>query len=231
MAENHLYGSELPEYRDPGGWEGNFGELPDDLREVGDPSEPGSPSVGVTGEGDHYALTGGADRNFVQPVPPVQATKFVGVNALPRYNYESFRSQRFEQIGYGVLLPTSGNTFTNLATFNIPATFAGMLTGFTQWIGDASAYLKSNGTQDDITWRITVNDALAFSYGALHGIVSTATHEGKLFVILNENTSVTIAATNNIPAGSFGAKAIPVRATISGYQFPLDEIDDIFRNK
>lgn len=242
MADIKLFGSELPEYQEPGGWKGNFGELPDDLREVGEPSGPdpgglpgpqpfAEPGPTPPAEHDGYATTGGADRQYVEPVPPMAATRFVGVNFLPRYNFESFRSQRFEQIGGALLLPTSGTVFTPLASFTVPSAFAGVLTGITQWIGDASSYLKNDGSPDDITWRITVNDALVFNYGSLRFTISTATQEAKMFVVLNENAVVTISASNTITTGSFGARNIPVRGSISGYQFPIDEVDDIFRNR
>lgn len=206
-----------------------LGDLPEDLRGSGPISIPGVPYVF---EGDSYAYGGGSYRTYVEPIPSIASEiKFTAISYLPRFNYESFRSQRFFQFGRAVLAPSSGNTFTTLATVNIPQGVAAVLTGIGQWIGDATAYKKADGTADDVSWQISVSGTGAFGYSNFSIMVSTLEAEGKMFIIASENTSIVFTATNTQTVGSFGAHDIPVTGYVTGHQFPIDELDDIFRNR
>jgi len=218
--------SELPEYH-------GLGEVPEDLRNVGAESIPMPRSAGVF-ESDGYTPPFSGGSTTLNPAPPPNAPSSIIVSSLPRQNYESFRSQRFRINGFspvGGIAPSSGTIFTTIASRLIPGGFAGVLTGLGQFIADASAYDKVNGTPDDITWRITVGGTPAFDYGNLNQKISDLDQECKLYVIITENTLVELAVTNSIISGSFGARNIAVSGFLTGYQFPMDELDDSFRNR
>lgn len=208
---------------------GGFGDLPEDLRGSGPVSIPGVPYVF---EGDAYAYGGGSYRTYVEPIPSVASDiKFTAISYLPRFNFESFRSQRFFQFGRASIAPSTGNTFTTLATITIPQGVAGVVTGLGQWIGDATAYQKADGSADDVAWQISVSGTGAFGYANFSLIISTLEQESKLFLIASENTVITLSATNNQTVAGFGTHDIPVTGYITGHQFPIDELDDIFRNR
>lgn len=208
---------------------GGLGELPDDLRVVGPHSIPGIPDIF---EGDGYSFKGGANRPNLEPIPNLQTEmKVVGINYLPRANYPSFRSQRIFQFGRATLAPSSGNTFSTLASFEIPDGFAAVITGLGQWIGDPTAYQKPNGDEDDVRWRITVAGSGVFDYSNFQVVISSLTQEAKLFFVAGEGITVELSASNDQPVGSMGSSDIPVAGYLTGHQFPIDELDDIFRNR
>lgn len=224
---------------------GDFGELPEDLRGSGAVSMPdGSYIPGY--EADTYSTAGGAYRPFMEPIPGAltNAVSFTAVNYLPRANYESFRSQRF--FGWGVaLLPPDGVFYpllVDVATLPpsppqtassgpliVPVGYAAVISGIRQFIGDATAFQKSNGQPDDITWRVEAGSTPIFSFGNIPLIMSAMDQEAHLFSIANESTSIQVSA-RNTSAGSL-ARNIAIQVILSGHWFPIDEMDDIFRNK
>lgn len=213
-----------------------FGDLPEDLRSMGPVSEDGKNySYTRLWEGDNFAFPAGTpgDRQFMEPIPEGfgPTANVSEIRFLPRYNYESFRSQQTLASGLATLSPSSGATFTTLASFTVPAGFSGVLTGIAQWIGDATAYNKPDGTADDVSWRIVVGGTGAASYSSISLMLSDLTSVHRLYVILNESITIELSATNNIASGSFGARSIPVKGYLIGYQFPIDEVDDIFRSR
>jgi len=241
---------EFTQREDSFGGFGDFAELPEDLRGI----MPGSntdPTAFVNFELDAFQTFGGSDRAFVEPIPGAfgnQSSTWTGINYLPRHNYESFRSQRFFIAGSALVPPTGGAAYTDLlvdiaslppnspqisssGVYTIPAGYAGVITGLRQWIGDATAFQKPSGADDDITWRITAGDAAAFSFGNFPCLISSLDNEARLFVIVTEGVQLQLSVTNTILAGSQGARSIPVKGALTGHQFPIDELDDIFRNR
>jgi len=227
---------------------GDFGELPEDLRGAGALSLPdGTFLPGL--EADIYSTVGGAYRPFMEPIPGglVNPVNFTAINYLPRMNYESFRSQRF--IVYGVaLLPPDPTAFVPLlvdiatlppgspqtassGVLNVPSGYAAVITGLRQFIGDSSAYQKSNGQPDDIHWRVEVGGTQIFSFGNFPLLMSSMEIEAKLFTIANESTTIQVSAMNAISTSDPLARNIAVQAILTGHWFPIDELDDIFRNR
>ena len=209
-----------------------FGELPTDLRNLGPEALSGSPPL-FTFEADGYATNGGAERRVLNSIPPPISTAetFRAISYLSRANFESFRSLRFFGRGTQVLSPSSGTTYVTIASVTIPPTWAGVVTSFGQWIGDPTAYNKPDGSQDDISWKIIINDSTVFNYDGFPYVISSLDNPAKLFIPVGEGNTISIQATNNMAVGSFGAKDLAVKAVLFGHQFPLDEIDDVFRNK
>lgn len=224
---------------------GEFGELPEDLRGAGAISLPDGTYIPGS-EYDSYSTSGGAYRPFMEPIPGALTNpiSFTAVNYLPRANYESFRSQRF--IGWGTaLLPADGIYYpllVNIATLPpsppqlsssgplvVPVGYAAVITGIRQFIGDATAFQKSNGEPDDIEWRIEAGSTAIFSFGNIPLMMSAMDQEAHLFSIANENTSMQVSA-RNTSTGSL-ARDIAVQAILTGHWFPIDEMDDIFRNR
>lgn len=236
-----------------------FGELPEDLRGMGPVSMPDG--TFLTGsEGDIYSTSyttgfsaGGGIidpfRGTIVPVPGSYSNQFnfSAINYLPRANFESFRSQRFFS-GGSAFLPADPTSFVNLMVNTstlppgspvtassgellVPQGYAAVITGLRQWVGDANSFQKSDGSPDDIVWRITAGGAPVFNFGNFPVMISSLDNEAKLFIIANENTTITLEVKNNLAAGSPGARNIPVKGFITGHWFPVDEINDIFRNR
>lgn len=246
MADLEFTERENPDFSDFSG----FGELPEDLRATGPITLPdGSFYPGL--DGDMYSLSGGATRPFVEPIPGVfgQSTTgaFEAISYFPRANAPSFRSQRFILAGEA-LLPPDPTTFVDLlvdiaslgpsppqtvstGVFTIPQGFAGVITGVSQWVGDATAFQKPNGAADDITWRVAAGGTPVFNFGNVPCLLSTLGNEAEMFVIVNENTVIQASARNNIDSSDSLARDIPVKIIVTGHQFPVDELDDIFRNR
>ena len=172
---------------------------------------------------------------------------FSAINYLPRANFESFRSQRFFA-GGSALLPPDPTTFVNLmqdtsllpptdplryssGPLLVPQGFAAVITGLRQWIGDADAFQKVDGEPDDIVWRITAGGAAVFNFGNFPIMISSLDNEAKLFVIATESTNITLEVKNNIDPSSTEARPIAVKGALTGHWFPMDELDDIFRNR
>lgn len=230
----------------------DFGELPEDLRNVFPPSAPGGDTYlypqFYTAEGDSYS-TGGADRAFVQPIPSVFSNRldFTAISYFPRANHESFRSQRFFAFGSALLPPvgTSGaftELFVNPATLAspnietsgtllVPQGFAAVITGMRQWIGDVNAFNKPNGQPDDIKWRVTLGATPAFNLGNIPLVLSSLIQDARLFTIVTENTPIQLSVRNELDSSSQRARDIAVKGVITGHWFPIDELDDIFRNR
>jgi len=201
-----------------------------DLEHLGEIGELGEPNLRGLGPAPALNLPVTFDQtNFTRT--GASLAEFTATSVLPRSNYESFRSLRLFKPGVAVLAPSSGATFSSLSSFTIPGGFAAVITGLGQWIGDASAYNKSNGDPDDITWRITINNSPVFDYGSFRYVISTLEKEAKLYFIAAEDSIVELLATNNIVVGSPGAHDIAVKGFLTGHQFPMDEINDIFRNR
>ena len=236
-----------------------FGELPEDLRGMGPVSMPdGSYMPGM--EGDVYAtsyttgfITGDGlvdpFRGIISPVPGAYSNQFnfSAINYLPRANFESFRSQRFFS-GGSAFLPADPTTFVNLMVDTassppgdpvkfssgpllVPQGFAAVITGLRQWIGDANSFQKSDGSPDDISWRVTAGGAGVFNFGNFPVMISALDNEAKMFIIVTENTNITLEVKNNIATSSPGARSIAVKGALTGHWFPMDEIDDVFRNR
>lgn len=222
-----------------------FGDLPEDLRATGPVSIP---DVGyVIGSGQEVYGTpygGGAHRATMEPIPPglFNTVKFTAINYLPRFNFESYRSQRFFAAG-SAYLPSDSATFVNLlvdsvsspqthstGSLTVPGGYAAVITGLRQWVGDATAVRKSNGEEDDIVWRVTVAGSSVFQLGNLPYVISDMTEEAKLFIIVNERSQIQLSVKNNIASSSNEARKIPVQGALTGHWFPIDELDDIFRN-
>lgn len=227
------------------GFEG-FGELPEDLRGAGAISLPdGTYLPGM--ELDGYSTNGGAYRTFMEPIPGAltNPVSFTAVNYLPRSNYESFRSQRFLWFGTALIPPNPAvfvPLFINPATIivsspqrstagilAVPAGYAAVITGLRQWVSDSSAYQKDDGEPDDITWRIEAGSTSLFSLGNFPILMSSMSVEAHLFSIVNESTTIQLSVKNN-STGPL-ARNIAVQGVLSGHWFPIDEMDDIFRNK
>jgi len=247
MAEQEFTERELPDFSGLG----EFGELPEDLRGMGPISLPdGSFLPGF--EGDVYQTGfGGSYRSFVEPIPPSLSgaqVSFSAINYLPRANYESFRSQRFFAFG-AALLPPDPTVFVDLlvdattviapgspqtgssGVLFIPQGFSAVITSLGQWIGDASAFQKPDGSPDDIAWSVEAGGTPVFGYGNFPCMVSSLDEHTKMFAIVNENTPIQVSVKNNIAPTAIGARSIAVKVVIFGHQFPIDELDDIFRNR
>jgi len=244
-AEREFTERELPDFS---GF-GEFAELPEDLRGMGPISLPdGSFLPGF--EGDIYQTTGGAYRSFVEPIPPSLSgaqVSFSAINYLPRANFESFRSQRFFAFG-SALLPPDPTGFVDLfvdiaslapgapqkassGPLAIPAGFSAVITGFGQWIGDATAFQKPNGDADDIAWRIQAGGTPIFNFGNFPCVISSLDNHAKMFAVVNENVPIQVGVKNCIASSDTFARSIAVKAILFGHQFPIDELDDIFRNR
>lgn len=245
MADREFTERELPDFS---GF-GEFGELPEDLRGMGPISLPdGTFLPGF--EGDIYSTIGGATRAFVEPIPPTLSgaqVDFSAISYLPRANFESFRSQRFFAYG-SALLPPDPTAFVDLfvdisslpsgspqtgssGPLTIPQGFAAVITSFGQWIGDSNAYQKPNGDPDDIAWSVQAGGTTIFNYGNFPCMISTLNNPTKMFAIVNENTQIQVSVKNCLASSDTDARDIPVKAVIFGHQFPVDEIDDVFRNR
>jgi hypothetical protein len=227
------------------GFEG-FGELPDDLRGAGSISLPdGTYIPGM--EADSYSTSGGAYRTFMEPIPGAltNPVSFTAVNYLPRSNFESFRSQRFIWYGTALIPPNPAvyvPLFINPATITttspqrssagvllVPVGYAAVITGIRQWVSDSSAYQKNDGEPDDITWRVEAGSTSIFSLGNFPVLMSTMSEEARLFSIVNESTTMQLSVRNST-SGPL-ARSIAVQAVLTGHWFPIDEMDDVFRNK
>jgi len=227
-----------------------FGELPDDLRGMVPTQLPDGTFIPGF-EMDSYALFGGAHRQFVEPIPGEYGNQFgfTAINYLPRANFPSFRSQRFYSHGMALLPPVgpSGDftdLFVDLASLPpsspqtvssgeklVPTGFAAVLTGISQWIGDATAFQKTDGSPDDITWRVVLGGSAAFDLGNIQCLLSTLTEEQELFVIAVEDTPIQFSVRNSIDPSDPLARDIAVKGQITGHWFPMDELDDAFRNR
>jgi hypothetical protein len=194
--------------------------------------------------------TGGAERGFLTPIPSgmsTQSAAWSSIRYLPRANYESFRSQRF--FGYGrALLPPDPTAFIDLMVdetslqpgaavtetggiLAVPSGYAAVITGFRQWVGDANAFNKPSGSPDDLVWRITAAATPIFLQGNIPAVFSTLANEAKEFAIVTESTAISVGVQNRVSPSDPLARSIPVAALITGHWFPMDELDDIFRNR
>ena len=188
-------------------------------------------------------------RSSITPVPGSLSNQFSfsAINYLPRANFESFRSQRWFS-GGSALLPPDPTTFVDLMVDTaltpptdpvkfssgpllVPQGFAAVITGLRQWIGDANAFQKPDGSPDDIVWRVTGGGAAVFNFGNFPVMISALDNEAKMFVIVTENTNITLEVKNNVTSGAPNARPIAVKGALTGHWFPIDELDDIFRNK
>jgi hypothetical protein len=209
-----------------------LGELPDDLRSTGPWSAERDSGGAFLFEGDAFSSYGGAFRTGLEPLPSFTSTTAGDiVKGLPRQNYESFRSQQFFGRGALILAPSSGTTFTALFSLTVPQGFAAVITLMGQCVLDASAYNKADGTLDDVIWRVTVAGSPIFSYGNFPFVISSGANQSKMFAVIQENTTIELQASNSLVVGSFGARNIPVSGFLLGHQFPVDEVDDMFRNR
>lgn len=225
-----------------------FGDLPDDLRNTTPLIMPDKSFVPPI-ESDGYSLNGGADRPYLDAIPPAFASeiRFQAINYLPRANYESFRSQRFFAGGVA-LLPSDPTVFVDLLVDTaslppgaavsystgpllVPGGFAAVITGIRQWIGDTTAYQKLNGQPDDIFWKVTAGSTSIFEFGNFPFLISSMSEEGHMFAIANEGTNIQLSVRNNIDPSDPLARDIPVQAVLTGHWFPIDELNDIFRNR
>jgi hypothetical protein len=188
-------------------------------------------------------------RSSIAPVPGSYSNQFnfSAINYLPRANYESFRSQRFFA-GGTALLPADPTSFVDLiddtsvlppgaplkfssGILTVPQGFAAVITGLRQWIGDANAYQKPTGEPDDIVWKISAGGAAIFNFGNFPLVISSLDNEAKLFAIANESTTIQLSVKNNVATSSVFARNIAVKGALTGHWFPMDEIDDVFRNR
>ena len=128
------------------------------------------------------------------------------------------------------LPPGSPVTFSS-GVLLVPQGFAAVITGLRQWIGDANAFQKADGSPDDVVWRITAGGAPVFNFGNFPVMISALDNEAKLFIIATENTTITLEVKNNIPTTSPVARNIAIKGFLTGHWFPMDEINDIFRNR
>lgn len=252
MSEKDFTEREFSDFKGFGG----FGELPDDLRGAGSISVPGG--TGFAYEGDVYGSVygGGSVRAFVEPIPAGMGQQFsyAAINYLPRANAESFRSQRFFAYGSALLTPADTGSgiaeafvdlFVDMSTLTpgspqtnssgpliVPQGYAAVITGLRQWIGDASAFQKPDGQEDDVVWRITAGGTPLFAMGNFPVVISAMDNEAKLFAIANESTSIQLSVKNTLDvATDYNARNLPVQGVITGHWFPIDELDDIFRNR
>lgn len=224
-----------------------FGELPDDLRGMGENSTPCHTTPG--NERDIYTTNGGASRDTLAPTAnpvPDNCCPSIAINYLPRFNFESFRSQRFYAGGTALLppdntfydflvnpatlLPSSPVKFT-MGILAVPVGYAAVITQVGQWIGDPTAFQKLNGQPDDIVWRVQTGGTSVFNWGAFNFVISAMDNEAKFYTIVNEATTIQISVKNTLTPSSPLARSIPVQFIIKGYWFPMDELNDIFRNK
>ena len=167
---------------------------------------------------------------------------------MPRANFPSFRAQRFFLRGSAQLPASGGTSFTDLfvdlstlppgspqtassGVYVVPSGFAAVLTGLMQWVGDATAVQKPDGSPDDITWRVSSGRTPVFGYGNFPCLISALDSEAEMFAVLTEGTELQLAASNTIVAGSSNDHIIAVKGALTGHQFPMDELDDIFRNR
>jgi len=199
-------------------------------------------SVGIVGAVDPF-------RASLSPVPGSYSNqfRFTAINYLPRANFESFRSQRFFA-GGSALLPADPTTFVDLiadtsilppgsplrfssGVLEVPQGFAAVITGLRQWIGDANAFQKSTGEPDDIVWKISAGGAAIFNFGNFPFVISSLDNEAKLFAIANESTTIQLSVKNNVSTSSSFARNIAVKGALTGHWFPVDELDDMFRNR
>ena len=128
----------------------------------------------------------------------------------------------------------------------VPGAFGAVITGFKQWIGDSNAYQKPTGEPDDIQWRISTAGSTSVdlasaptgSHSTVPLIISSFTEDAKLFIVATEGFPIQLNVMNIIAPLNSGptvwgnnARSIPVHGSLSGYWFPLDELDDVFRNQ
>jgi hypothetical protein len=126
--------------------------------------------------------------------------------------------------------PTDPVKFSS-GPLRVPQGFAAVITGLRQWIGDANAFQKADGSPDDIIWRVTAGGAAVFNFGNFPVMISALDNEAKMFVIVTEDTNITLEVKNNILPTSTDARDIAVKGALTGHWFPMDELDDIFRNR
>ena len=188
-------------------------------------------------------------RGALSPVPGSLSNQFnfSAINYLPRANFESFRSQRFFA-GGSAFFPADPTTFVSLmqdpttilpgdplkftsGVLTVPGGFAAVITGLRQWVGDANAFQKADGSPDEIVWRIEAGGAAVFNFGNFPLMISSLDNEAKIFFIAVENTTISLSAKNNVDATSTNARNIAVKGALTGHWFPIDEINDIFRNR
>jgi len=233
-----------------------FGEYPEDLRGMSPIVRPdGSIMPGVEADILGPMEGGGASRPYLEPQPAGLNTR-TGINYLPRSNFESYRSQRFNAWGTALVPSVTPTVWTSLlidsslitgatavrstsGILTVPGAFGAVITGFKQWIGDSNAYQKPTGEPDDIQWKIETGGSTAVdtssditgSSGNLQVIISSFTAEARLFIVAKEGFSVQLSVMNMVVSTTNQARSIPVKGCISGYWFALDDIDDIFRNQ
>lgn len=221
-----------------------FGDLPDDLRNTTPLIMPDKSFVPPI-ESDSYSLNGGASRPTLDAIPSAFASeiRFQAINYLPRSNYESFRSQRFFAGGVALLPPDptefvdllvdlpSGPVTYSTGALAVPQGFAAVITGLRQWIGDTTAYQKLDGQPDDIYWKISAGSTSVFELGNFPFVISSMTEEAHMFAIANESTTIQLSVRNNIDPLDPLARNIPIQAVLTGHWFPIDELNDIFRNR
>lgn len=227
---------------------GGFGDLPEDLRSTNViPICDGRTIPPI--EADSYARFGGSDRVNLEAVPGSLAgpITFEAINYLPRANFPSFRSQRFF-LGGTALLPPNPTAFVDLGVNTatlpplapvkystgpliVPQGYAAVITGIRQWVGDPTAVQKPDGSPDDISWRVSAGGTAIFGFGNLPIMISSLEEEGQLFAIANESTPIQLSVKNNLNPSDPAARSIPIQALITGHWFPVDELDDIFRNR
>lgn len=225
-----------------------FGELPEDLRGASPISLPAGGYIPGQ-EMDGYSIVGGAYRPFVEPIPGAlgNPVNFTATSYLPRANYESFRSQRFLAWGFA-LVPPDPTVFVpllvNIASLppgspqtasggplQVPIGYTAVITGIRQWVGDSNAVEKPNGQPDDISWQVAAGTIPIFNFGNIPMLMSSLTQEGHLFAVVNENIPIQVSVMNSINPLDPLARSIPVSTMLTGHWFPIDEIDDIFRNR
>ncbi len=201
-----------------------------------------STQFGSPGYGDPF-------RTNLIPVPGSLSNQFSfsAINYLPRANFESFRSQRFFA-GGSALLPPDPTAFVDLMVDTttlppgsavkyssgplfVPQGYAAVITGLRQWIGDANAFQKPDGSADDIAWNVTAGGASVFNFGNFPVMISSLDNEAKLFIIATETTNISLKVKNCITPGTTAARTIAVKGALTGHWFPIDELDDVFRNR
>ena len=153
-------------------------------------------------------------------------------------------------IDSSLINPTTAVRSTS-GILTVPGAFGAVITGFKQWIGDSNAYQKPTGEPDDIQWRISTAGTTSVdlaseptgSHSTVPLIISSFTEDAKLFIVATEGFSIQLNVMNLVaplatppsawPSADWGsdARSIPVHGSLSGYWFPLDELDDVFRNQ
>ena len=233
-----------------------FGESPEDLRGMSPIVRPdGSFIPGIEADILGPMEGGGASRPFIEPMPSGLESR-TGVSYLPRSNAESYRSQRFNAWATALVPVATPTVWTPLfinsaliisssavrstsGILTVPGAFGAVITGFKQWIGDSNAYQKPTGEPDDIQWKIDMGGStcvdlaseLTGSVGNLQIMISSFSEEADLHIIATEGFDIQLSVMNMISSTSFQARSIPVHGSLSGYWFPLDELDDVFRNQ